>query len=86
MKKIIKFYSEGCGPCKLVGQRIEEISKEVEFEILNVDIADEDNESLVDEWKPRTVPTVIIIDENQKVLGEFKGMITKEQLLETLQK
>ena len=65
---------------------IEEISKEVEFEILNVDIADEDNESLVDEWKPRTVPTVIIIDENQKVLGEVKGMITKEQLLETLQK
>lgn len=84
--KVIKFYTEGCGPCKLVGQRLEEISKEVEFGLLNVDIADEDNESLIDEWKPRTVPTVIIIDDDQKVVGEFKGMITKEQLLEALQK
>lgn len=84
--KVIKFYTEGCGPCKLVGQRLEEISKEVGFELLNVDIADEDNESLIDEWKPRTVPTVIIIDDDQKVVGEFKGMITKEQLLEALQK
>lgn len=84
--KVIKFYTEGCGPCKLVGQRLEEISKEVEFELLNVDIADEDNESLIDEWKPRTVPTVIIIDDDQKVVGEFKGMVTKEQLLEVLKK
>lgn len=84
--KVIKFYTEGCGPCKLVGQRLEEISKEVGFELLNVDIADEDNESLIDEWKPRTVPTVIIIDDDQKVVGEFKGMITKEQLLEVLKK
>lgn len=84
--KVIKFYTEGCGPCKLVGQRLEEISKEVEFELLNVDIADEDNESLIDEWRPRTVPTVIIIDDDQKVVGEFKGMITKEQLLEVLKK
>ena len=28
----------------------------------------------------------IIIDDDQKVVGEFKGMITKEQLLEALQK
>lgn len=84
--KVIKFYTEGCGPCKLVGQRLEEISKEVGFELLNVDIADEDNESLIDEWKPRTVPTVIIIDDDQKVVGEFKGMVTKEQLLEVLKK
>lgn len=84
--KVIKFYTEGCGPCKLVGQRLEEISKEVGFELLNVDIADEDNESLIDEWRPRTVPTVIIIDDDQKVVGEFKGMVTKEQLLEVLKK
>lgn len=80
MKKVLKFYSEGCGPCKLMGQRLEDIAKTVEFELINIDIMEDDNESLIDEWKPRTVPTIIIIDEDQKVLGEFKGVTPIETL------
>lgn len=84
MKTVLKFYSESCGPCKLMSKVLEEISKETEINIQNIDIADEDNDSLIEEWKPRTVPTIIIIDEDQKVLGEFKGITPKETLLKTI--
>ena len=83
MKKILKFFSPTCGPCKVMSKNLEEVTKATGVEIQNVDITDEDNESLLDEWKPRTVPTVIVIDSKDKV-HEFKGIVPAQKIIEVL--
>ena len=66
MKKILKFYSPTCGPCKVVSRNLSTLKG---VEIQSIDTSDEDNKSLMDEWKVRTVPTVIVLGENNEILG-----------------
>lgn len=82
MKRVLKFYSPTCGPCKVMSKRLEELAKETGIEIQDVDTTDEDNESLLDEWKIRTVPTVVVLDEHNNLLGEFKGITPIEKIKE----
>lgn len=83
MKKILKFYSPTCGPCKVMSKNLEEVSKVTGVEIQDIDITDEDNESLLNEWKPRTVPTVIAIDSKDEV-HEFKGIVPAQKIIEVM--
>ena len=77
MKRILKFYSDTCTPCKVMSKRIAELKN---VEIQDVDIADEDNESLLDEWKIRTVPTIVVLAEDNTLLAEFKGITPIEKI------
>ena len=83
MKRILKFYSPACGPCKVMGKNLEEVTKVTGIEVQEVDITDEDNQSLLDEWKPRTVPTVIAIDSKDTV-HEFKGIVPAQRIIDAL--
>lgn len=77
MKRILKFYSNTCAPCKAMGKKLEELK---DVEIQDIDIADEDNESLLDEWKVRAVPTIIVLAEDNTLLAEFKGITPIEKI------
>ena len=81
MKKILKFYSEWCGPCKAMGKALETLKN---VTIQEVDIEDEDNTSLIEEWKIRTIPTIVILDEDNTCLAEFKGAVPLSKIQEVL--
>lgn len=81
MKKILKFYSKTCGPCKVMSKNLEGLEG---VEIQDVDIADEDNESLLDEWKIRTVPTIIVLGENNEFIAELKGIVSIDKIKEVI--
>lgn len=81
MKRILKFYSPTCGPCKVMSRNLSALK---DVDIQDVDITDEDNESLIDEWKIRTVPTVVVLGENNELLGEFKGITPIDKIQEVL--
>ena len=77
MKRILKFYSDTCTPCKVMSKRLANLK---DVEIQDVDIADEDNESLLDEWKVRAVPTIVVLAEDNTLLAEFKGITPIEKI------
>lgn len=81
MKKIIKFFSPTCGPCKVMGKVLSELEG---VEITDVDITDDSNQSLLDKWKPRTVPTIVILDEDTQLIQEFRGIVPIEKIKEFL--
>lgn len=81
MKKILKFYSPTCGPCKVVSKNLSTLK---EVEIKDIDITDEANESLIDEYKIMSVPTIVLLGENNEVLSEFKGIPPIELIQEAL--
>lgn len=64
---IVDFWAEWCGPCRMVGPSIEELSKEYDGQVqigkLNVD----DNVDTPNEYGIRNIPTILFIKNGQVV-------------------
>ena len=64
---VIDFWAEWCGPCRMVGPSIEELSKEYDGQVqigkLNVD----DNVDTPNEYCIRNIPTILFIKNGQIV-------------------
>lgn len=81
MKKILKFYNPTCGPCKAVSRNLDALEG---VEIQGIDIADEANKPLYEKWGVKSIPTILVIDENENLIREFHGVISAEQVKEVL--
>ena len=64
---VIDFWAEWCGPCRMIGPSIEELSKEYDGQVqigkLNVD----DNVETPNEYGIRNIPTILFIKNGQIV-------------------
>lgn len=77
MKKVLKFYSETCGPCKVMSKKLAELKN---VEVQEVDIADEVNEKLLEEYQVRAVPTMIVLAEDNSQVAKFVGITPIENI------
>jgi thioredoxin 1 len=77
MKIVFYFTADWCNPCKKVKPIVEEINRDsiVKFQIIDVDSETE----LVKRFEIRSVPTFILIEDNEEV-NRITGAQTKEQL------
>jgi glutaredoxin len=48
------------------------------IELQEVDIEDDSNSALLDEYKIRTIPTIVILNEDNSIKEIFKGVVSKE--------
>lgn len=78
--KILKFYAEWCGPCKVVGQNL----KEANLPIRIVDVDVEDNEGLVLGHRVRSVPTTILLDDKGNEVKRWTGIFDINELKEMI--
>jgi thiol-disulfide isomerase/thioredoxin len=81
MKKVLKFFSKVCAPCRLMGKRLEELNN---VEIISIDINDPNNAELVKKYEVRSVPTIIILDENHNTFNKLIGVVTTDKLKEAI--
>jgi thioredoxin len=79
MLKLLDFYADWCGPCKLMAPVFEEIeaaySGKVEFEKVDV----EANESLAGQYDIRSIPTFVLVKDDKEV-DRRMGAMPKEML------
>ena len=83
MNKILLFKLSTCSPCKLLSTLL------TQLHILKKDIVldvDDNADIIADKYHVKSVPTVIVLDNEGEELGRFVGPRTKEQLLEELNK
>ena len=83
MNKILLFKLSTCGPCKLLSKLF------TQLHILKEDIVldkDDDADTIADQYNVKSVPTVIVLNNEGEELGRFVGSRNKEQLLEELNK
>lgn len=73
--QIIKFYSESCGPCKVLDANLKKAG--IKFESVNV--YDDKNADMVTKFKIRSVPTLVKL-ENGIEVKRHTGLLTEEQL------
>lgn len=83
MPILIDFYADWCGPCKVLGPVIDELSKEYEGKALIAKVNTEINPQLSQHFKIKSIPTMIMIHEG-KVVERFQGLIPKPNLEEIL--
>ncbi|XP_011861687.1 PREDICTED: thioredoxin-2-like [Vollenhovia emeryi] len=80
---VIDFFAEWCGPCKMIGPLIEELSKEMkDIVFLKVDV--DECEDIAAEYEISSMPTFVFIKEG-KVLETFSGA-NIDKLKNTIQK
>jgi thioredoxin 1 len=63
MKRILRFTASWCQPCKALAQQLEEIDTNLPIEVIDID----DNHELAMEYGIRSVPTLVMMDENVEV-------------------
>ena len=79
---LLDFYATWCGPCKMLGQVLEELDKEQEdFQIVKVDV--DENPNLAVEWQVSSVPALFFIKDGQ-VKDSAVGFYPKPRLLQKM--
>jgi thioredoxin 1 len=77
--RVLKFYADWCGPCKGLSMVIKGAGDKITVPIDEINI---DNELMMSvEYGVRSVPTMILVDENSTELKRHVGTLNEEQLL-----
>ncbi|MEO0778099.1 MAG: thioredoxin [Bacteroidota bacterium] len=81
---VVDFWAEWCGPCKLIGPIIDELSDELDTEKITVGKVDVDsNPNLSYQYKVRSIPTILILIDGKEVDRQV-GVTTKQKLLDKI--
>lgn len=80
--KVLKFYAEWCGPCKGLTMVINGAKDKINVPIEELDIDNELMSSV--EYGVRSVPTMILLDENNTEVRRHVGTMNETQLLDFL--
>ncbi len=81
---LVDFWAEWCGPCKVMGPVVEELSSEMDsatFGKVNVD----EHSQLAQRYNILSIPTFVIFKGGQ-VVEQFSGTMSKAQMQEHVEK
>jgi thioredoxin 1 len=84
--KLIDFYADWCGPCKMLSKTFEEFSKKhPDVSIIKINV--ENNEDKAEAWGVRNIPSVFLIDDTiqgtePNFIRKFTGVKTLKDLEE----
>ena len=82
---VVDFWAEWCGPCRIIGPIVEELSKEydgkVQFAKVNVD----ESPDLAGRYGVQGIPTLIIFKDGKEV-GRSVGAAPKSRLAQEIEK
>ena len=76
---VVDFWAEWCGPCKMIGPIIDEMSKDYEGKALIGKVNVDQNANVSAQFGVRSIPTVLFI-KNGEVVDKSVGAVPKETL------
>jgi thioredoxin-like negative regulator of GroEL len=79
--KILKFFSKTCGPCKQMGKILAGLES---VEIQEVDIAEDSNAGLIEQYGVKSIPTVVVVDGEGNAVKTFKGITPLAEIEEAI--
>ena len=83
--KVIKFYADWCGPCKVYAKTFNKVAEELKdkVEFINVNI-ETDTTGLAAEYKVKSIPFTVVLQEGKEVkkeVGQLREQALKELIL-----
>ena len=82
---LVDFWAEWCGPCKMIGPALEELSDELGSKVTIVKLNIDDNPDAPGKYGVRGIPTMILFKDG-KVFDTIIGLVPKERLEEAINK
>lgn len=76
---LVDFWAPWCGPCKMLAQTLEEISRENNGKIKIVKINIDENQEMAAKFGIRSIPTMIIFNKGE-LKNQIVGSLPKEQI------
>ena len=76
---VVDFWAEWCGPCKMIGPLIDEMSKDYEGKALVGKVNVDQNANVSAQFGVRSIPTVLFI-KNGQVVDKSVGAVPKATL------
>ena len=90
VKTICKLSAQWCSPCKVFAttfHKVEQMEEYKDIEFKEIDIEnDEDGEAFAQKYQIRSVPTTLILDENDNVIYKVMGNIPQKDFVEIINK
>ena len=80
---LVDFWAEWCGPCRMVGPIIDELSTEYEGKAVIGKVDVDANQEFAAKYGVRNIPTVLVF-QNGEVVGRQVGVAPKNAYAEAL--
>tara|TARA_B100000963_G_C22269926_1_gene512265 strand:+ start:89 stop:412 length:324 start_codon:yes stop_codon:yes gene_type:complete len=80
---LVDFWAEWCGPCKMLGPILEEISEDLNDKLQVVKINLDENQDLAMKYSIRSIPTLLLFKEGE-LIDTKVGLLPKSDLVEWL--
>ena len=80
-KILVDFYADWCGPCKMLGEVLENVDSDIECLKVNVD----EHNALAQKYGVMSIPTVIVFDNNKEIKKNI-GFMDEDELKEFIEK
>jgi len=77
MKKILYFTASWCGPCRALAPRMEKLASQINYQKIDID----SNQDLSIKYGIRSVPSLVLVDENGNELNRIVGAQPDEIIL-----
>lgn len=81
---VVDFWAEWCGPCRMIGPIIEELSNEYDGKALVAKVDVDENSELSMKYGVRSIPTILILKDGE-VVDKHVGVTTKQALSEKIE-
>lgn len=78
--KVLKFYAEWCGPCKVQSQIIKNAGDKITTPVEDVNI--DENVFMAQDFNVRGVPTMVLVDDDEKEIKRHVGVLKEAELIE----
>ena len=74
---LVDFFATWCGPCQMLGPVLDELSDNVDYKIVKVDV--DQASDLAAQFRVRSVPTMVIFKDGQPV-ETLVGFMTQDEI------
>ena len=81
--KLIKIGAAWCGPCNAMDKQLEGFDA-CEFVKYDVDNSDDETLKVIDEYKIRSVPVMILLDDDNNIIKRWNGTTSRAQIEEEI--
>ncbi|KGE85728.1 MAG: thioredoxin [Phaeodactylibacter xiamenensis] len=81
---VVDFWAEWCGPCRMIGPIIEELSKEYDGKVQIGKVNVDHNPEISMKYGIRSIPTVLVL-KNGEVVDKQVGVTTKKVLADKIE-